>query len=47
MPIDALPGLGLGTYSDDDREQWRENVRTALDVGFRHVDAAQSYENEG
>ncbi|ELZ27668.1 2,5-didehydrogluconate reductase [Halosimplex carlsbadense 2-9-1] len=46
MPVDDLPRLGLGTYSDDDREQWRENVRTALDVGFRHVDTAQVYENE-
>jgi 2,5-diketo-D-gluconate reductase B len=46
MPVDSLPRLGLGTYSDDDREQWRENVRTALDVGFRHVDTAQVYENE-
>ena len=32
------PRLGLGTYSDADRDQWRGNVRTALDVGFRHVD---------
>jgi 2,5-diketo-D-gluconate reductase B len=46
MPVDDLPRLGLGTYSDDDREQWRENVRTALDVGVRHVDTAQVYENE-
>jgi len=46
MPVDSLPRLGLGTYSDDDRDQWRENVRTALDVGFRHVDTAQVYENE-
>jgi len=46
MARDSLPRLGLGTYSDDDREQWRENVRTALDVGYRHVDTAQVYENE-
>ncbi len=46
MPVDELPGFGLGTYSDDDREQWRDNVRTALDVGFRHVDTAQDYDNE-
>ncbi|WP_225332955.1 aldo/keto reductase [Halomicrobium urmianum] len=45
MPID-LPRLGLGTYSDDDREQWTDNVRTALDVGFRMVDTAQVYGNE-
>jgi 2,5-diketo-D-gluconate reductase B len=46
MPIDSLPRLGLGTYSASNREQWRDNVRTALDVGYRHVDTAQIYENE-
>jgi len=46
MPIDELPALGLGTYSDANREQWTENVRTALDVGFRHVDTAHVYRNE-
>jgi len=46
MLIDDLPRVGLGTYSDDDRDQWRENVRTALDVGYRHVDTAQGYDNE-
>ena len=46
MPRDDLPTLGLGTYSDDNREQWIDNVRTALDAGFRHVDTAQAYENE-
>jgi 2,5-diketo-D-gluconate reductase B len=46
MSRDDLPRLGLGTYSADNREQWRDNVRTALDVGFRHVDTAQVYENE-
>ncbi|SDN13907.1 2,5-diketo-D-gluconate reductase B [Halogranum gelatinilyticum] len=46
MSREDLPRLGLGTYSDDNREQWRDNVRTALDVGFRHVDTAHVYENE-
>ncbi|WP_372480042.1 aldo/keto reductase [Halomicrobium sp. HM KBTZ05] len=46
MPRDDMPPLGLGTYSEDDREQWTDNVGTALDVGFRHVDTAQVYENE-
>jgi len=41
-----LPPIGLGTYSDDRREQWRENVRVALDAGYRHVDSAQDYDNE-
>ncbi|QPV64793.1 aldo/keto reductase [Halosimplex litoreum] len=46
MPTDALPRIGLGTYSDDDREQWRDNVVTALEEGYRHVDTAQDYDNE-
>ncbi|KAA9396232.1 aldo/keto reductase [Haloarcula sp. CBA1130] len=46
MPREYLPRLGLGTYSDEKRDQWRENVHTALDVGFRHIDTAQVYENE-
>ena len=46
MPTDALPRTGLGTYSDDDRDQWRDNVATALDEGYRHVDTAQDYDNE-
>ncbi|WP_049996027.1 aldo/keto reductase [Halococcus sediminicola] len=46
MPIGDLPRIGLGTYSDDDQEQWAENVRTALDVGYRAVDTAHAYGNE-
>jgi len=46
VPIDDLPRLGLGTYSDANREQWVENVKTALTAGFRHVDTAQVYGNE-
>ncbi|WP_135821600.1 aldo/keto reductase [Halostella litorea] len=46
MPIDALPRIGLGTYSDDNRDQWDDTVERALDVGYRYVDTAQVYENE-
>jgi 2,5-diketo-D-gluconate reductase B len=46
MPIDDLPRVGLGTYSDNNQEQWTENVRTALDVGYRAIDTAQDYGNE-
>lgn len=46
MTSDRLPRVGLGTYSDDDRDQWTDHVRTALDAGYRHVDTAQVYENE-
>lgn len=42
----TLPRVGLGTYSDTDREQWAECVETALEMGYRHVDTAQVYGNE-
>ena len=47
--LDVIPeeySIGLGTYSEGDREQWTERVQTALDVGYRHVDTAQGYGNE-
>ena len=37
--------FGLGTYQLAG-EQCTESVATALDAGYRHVDTAQSYENE-
>jgi len=44
--MQKIPRLGFGTYENDDPEQCAESVRTALDVGYRHVDTAQSYGNE-
>jgi diketogulonate reductase-like aldo/keto reductase len=44
--FDAMPRLGLGTYKHDERETCIEAVETALEVGYRHVDTAQGYENE-
>jgi diketogulonate reductase-like aldo/keto reductase len=41
-----VPRIGLGTYQNDDHEQCVKSVRTALDVGYRHVDTAQDYGNE-
>ncbi|MDZ7701352.1 MAG: aldo/keto reductase [Halobacteriales archaeon] len=46
MSVDALPPLGLGTYENKAFEQCAESVRTALEAGYRHIDTAQSYENE-
>jgi diketogulonate reductase-like aldo/keto reductase len=40
------PRLGLGTYQNEDHGQCVESVRNALDVGYRHVDTAQGYDNE-
>ena len=44
--MDDLPRPGLGTSGYDDEEQCAESVRTAIDVGYRHVDSAQMYDNE-
>lgn len=41
-----VPRLGLGTWQNTAFEQCRESVRTALEVGYRHVDTAALYENE-
>ena len=40
-----IPSIGLGTW--DLRGKEGENViQVALDVGYRHIDTAQMYENE-
>ena len=41
-----IPRLGLGTWQNTDFDQCRESVRTAIEVGYRHVDTAELYENE-
>ena len=41
-----IPRLGLGTWQNTDFEQCRESVRTALELGYRHVDTAEQYDNE-
>ncbi|GGL53937.1 aldo/keto reductase [Halocalculus aciditolerans] len=38
--------LGLGTYQNTDPDECADAVSTALDVGYRHVDTAQMYDNE-
>lgn len=40
-----VPEIGLGTYKLHDRECERV-IRTALDIGYRHIDTAQMYKNE-
>ncbi len=40
-----VPEIGLGTYKLHDRE-CAKVVRTALDIGYRHIDTAQMYKNE-
>ena len=40
-----IPQIGVGTWTLKG-ETARENVRLALEAGFRHIDTAQGYENE-
>lgn len=41
----AMPALGFGT-SLSDNTKTREAVKTAVEVGFRHLEAAERYRNE-
>jgi len=40
-----IPKLGLGTWFINNEEA-PEAVRTATDIGYRHIDTAQAYQNE-
>jgi diketogulonate reductase-like aldo/keto reductase len=39
----TAPAIGFGTW---ELEDVHDNVRHALDVGYRHIDTAQAYRNE-
>ena len=41
-----IPVLGLGTWQNTEPEICKESVKTALELGYRHIDTAQIYENE-
>ncbi len=41
-----MPVLGFGTYKAAEGPEVEYAVRTALEVGYRHVDTASMYENE-
>ncbi len=41
-----IPALGLGTWQMKG-EECRKAVENALEVGYRHIDTAQAYGNEG
>lgn len=43
---DSVPAVGIGTWQMDTNTAY-ESVSTALDLGYRHVDTAQAYGNEG
>jgi 2,5-diketo-D-gluconate reductase B len=42
----TLPPIGLGTYSDTNQRRWRRIVRTAISLGYRHLDTGSVYGNE-
>jgi len=42
----GMPMLGLGTWENDAHDACVESVRTALEMGYRHIDTAQAYGNE-
>ena len=42
----GMPMLGLGTWQNENPDQCTESVRTALEMGYRHVDTAEAYGNE-
>lgn len=46
MPVSDIPDIGLGTYENSDPEVCAWSVKTALNLGYRHVDTAEIYDNE-
>jgi 2,5-diketo-D-gluconate reductase A len=41
-----MPLLGLGVWQADDGRECEDAVRWALELGYRHIDTAQAYDNE-
>lgn len=41
-----IPNLGLGTWQNTNPEDCTNSVKTALEMGYDHIDTAQIYENE-
>ena len=44
---DELPMLGLGVWQIPDGRKCVDAVLAALELGYRHIDTAQAYGNEG
>ena len=41
-----IPVLGYGTWQNTDPQECIDGVKTALEIGYRHIDTAQMYGNE-
>lgn len=44
--MSTLPPIGLGTFQNTYGDECIRSVKTALDVGYRHIDTAQDYGTE-
>jgi diketogulonate reductase-like aldo/keto reductase len=42
-----IPTLGFGVWQVSDGSECESSVRWALELGYRHIDTAQAYGNEG
>jgi diketogulonate reductase-like aldo/keto reductase len=42
----TIPRLGLGVWQVPDGRECEQAVSSALELGYRHIDTAQAYENE-
>ena len=41
----SIPSVGLGTWLIDN-DKVSDVVKDAIEIGYRHIDTAQAYENE-
>ncbi|TCS41379.1 aldo/keto reductase [Reinekea marinisedimentorum] len=41
-----IPKLGYGTFQTPDDDSGAEAIAKAIEIGYRHIDTAQSYRNE-
>lgn len=46
VSTNGIPALGFGTYGRW-KAEGQKAIETALEVGYRHIDTAQSYDTEG
>ncbi|MFD2829933.1 aldo/keto reductase [Corticicoccus populi] len=42
-----IPCVGFGTWQTPDGEVARDSVKKAIESGYRHIDTAATYDNEG